>query len=76
MARKSRLLIEGGFYHVMLRGNGGSDIFFSDEYRTEFERLVAEGVMRFGHRIHAYCWMTNDCAVGAYRQNRVRLLVF
>ena len=39
MARKSRLLIEGGFYHVMRRGNGGSDIFFSDEDRAEFERL-------------------------------------
>ena len=59
MARKPRLLIEGGFYHVMLRGNGGSDIFFSDDDRTEFERLVAEGVTRFGHRIHAYCCMTN-----------------
>ena len=59
MARKPRLLIEGGFYHLMLRGNGGSDIFFSDEDRAEFERLVAEGVTRFGHRIHAYCFMTN-----------------
>ena len=59
MARKPRILIEGGFYHVMLRGNGGDAIFFSDDDRVEFERLVAEGVTRFGHRIHAYCWMTN-----------------
>jgi len=29
MARKPRIHIPGGLYHVMLRGNGGQDIFFS-----------------------------------------------
>lgn len=43
----------------MLRGNGGQPIFFGDADRQSFEALVAEGVTRFGHRIHAYCWMTN-----------------
>ncbi len=43
----------------MLRGNGGQPIFYCDEDREQFERLVAEGVKRFGHRIHAYCWMDN-----------------
>lgn len=29
--RKPRIHIPGGLYHVMLRGNGGQDIFFSPE---------------------------------------------
>jgi REP element-mobilizing transposase RayT len=43
----------------MLRGNAGQPIFFHDEGREVFEELVGEGVSRFGHRIHAYCWMPN-----------------
>jgi putative transposase len=59
MARKPRLHIPGGLYHVMLRGNGGQPIFFREEDRVYFAALVEEGVARFGHRIHAYCWMDN-----------------
>ena len=59
MARKPRIHVDGALYHVMLRGNGGQAIFLSDDDRTAFEDLVAEGVSRFGHRIHAYCWMGN-----------------
>ena len=44
---------------MKLRGNGGADIFQHDDDRRRFEALVAEGVKRFEHLIHAYCWMTN-----------------
>jgi REP element-mobilizing transposase RayT len=59
MARKPRIHIPGGLYHVMLRGNGGQDIFFSpeDHYRMFF--LIQEGVERFGHRVLAFCLMGN-----------------
>jgi putative transposase len=33
MARKPRLHVPGGLYHVRLRGNGGQDIFSNDEDR-------------------------------------------
>ena len=59
MARRPRIHFEGALYHVMLRGNGGQSIFLADDDRDAFEALVAEGVARFGHRIHAYCWMGN-----------------
>jgi REP element-mobilizing transposase RayT len=59
MARKPRIHYPGALYHVMLRGNGGGAIFFEEGDRFCFEALVAEGVARFGHRIHAYCWMHN-----------------
>lgn len=59
MARKPRIHVCGGLYHVMLRGNGGQAIFSDDADRQGFCALVAEGVERFGHRIHAYCLMAN-----------------
>jgi REP element-mobilizing transposase RayT len=43
----------------MLRGNGGQSIFFDDKDREHFGSLVGEGVTRFEHRIHGYCWMAN-----------------
>jgi putative transposase len=59
MARKPRLHIPGALYHVILRGNARQDIFFAPEDRTEFYDLLAEGVRRFGYRVHAFCLMTN-----------------
>lgn len=59
MARKPRIHISGGYYHVMLRGNGGMDIFLDDADRYRFYLLMQEGVERFGHRIHAFCLMGN-----------------
>jgi REP element-mobilizing transposase RayT len=43
----------------MLRGNGGQDIFFEDADRYRFYLLLQEGVERYGHRIHAFCMMSN-----------------
>ena len=59
MARKSRIHYPGAVYHVILRGNGGQDIFYSHEDRYRFYLLLQEGVERFGHRIHAFCLMPN-----------------
>ena len=36
MARKKRTHIPGRYYHVMLRGNDGQDIFFNDSDRFKF----------------------------------------
>ena len=59
MARKPRLHVPGGLYHVMLRGNGGADIFFSKADRKRFYALLEEGGQRFGTRLHGFCLMTN-----------------
>ena len=52
MARKPRLHVPGGFYHVMLGGNGGQDIFFTAADRRQFYRLIREGSQRFEYRVH------------------------
>lgn len=59
MARKIRIHIHGGIYHVMLRGNGGMETFSSDEDRCRFPLLLQEGSNRFGYRVHAFCLMGN-----------------
>ncbi len=59
MARKARIHVPGGFYHVMLRGNGGQDVFIDDSDRRYFIDLLAEGTERFGFRVHGYCLMPN-----------------
>lgn len=59
MPRKPRLHVSGGLYHVVLRGNGRQAIFFDAEDRSRWESLLAQGLCRYGHRVHAYCWMTN-----------------
>ena len=59
MARKPRIHYPGAVYHVILRGNGGQDIFYSQEDRYRLYILLQEGIERFGHRIHAFCLMPN-----------------
>ncbi len=59
MARKSRIHYPGAVYHVILRGNGGQDIFYSKADRYRLYLLLQEGIERYGHRIHAFCLMTN-----------------
>jgi len=59
MARKPRVHVPGGYYHVMMRGNMGSDLFFSEADYSRFFLLLQEGIERYGHRVHAFCLMTN-----------------
>ena len=59
MGRKPRIHYPGAFYHVMLRGNGGQAIFFDDSDRCRLYLLIQEGIERFQHRVHAFCFMEN-----------------
>jgi len=43
----------------MMRGNVGGGLFFSDANRSRFLLLMQEGIERYGHRVHAFCLMTN-----------------
>ena len=52
MPRKPRIHVPGGFYHVILRGNGRQAIFFASTDRHTWEDLLQAS-------LHAYCWMTN-----------------
>lgn len=59
MARQQRFHQSLTLYHVMLRGNDGQPIFFEEEDKERLSYLIGEGVGRFGHLIHAFCFMNN-----------------
>jgi REP element-mobilizing transposase RayT len=59
VGRKPRQHYGGAFYHFIARGNDRQPIFLTESDRRAFEGFLSDGVERFGHRIHAYCWMTN-----------------
>jgi len=54
MARRPRLEIAGGLYHVVARGNDRQDIFHSAEDHLKFIDLLAR---QFAYR----CWQTTRC---------------
>lgn len=59
MGRPLRYYSPGAFYHVMLRGNNGRDLFFNDDERQKMCDLIDEGIQKYNHRIHAFCLMSN-----------------
>lgn len=59
MTRSQRVHREGAFYHVMLRGNDGQNIFFTRSDGIAMCILLQQGVEMYEHRIHAFCFMKN-----------------
>ena len=63
MARRLRIHVPGGFFHVTLRGNHRQPIFRSVGDRELLDDILAETLGELGARVHAYCWMTNHIHV-------------
>lgn len=59
MARKHRVVVAGGWYHVMNRGNRQEAIFRTDTDRRRFFGRLPELPERFRTEIHAFVLMDN-----------------
>jgi putative transposase len=59
VARRPRIEVAGGYYHVFARGNERRAIYRDDNDRTSFLELLAEVAEGFGWAILSYCVMTN-----------------
>ena len=59
MARKLRVVVAGGWYHVVNRGNRRAAIFRTDTDRRRFLGRLAELPERFRTEIHAFVLMDN-----------------
>lgn len=59
MARKARIEIEGGLYHVITRGNDRQDIFHTHEDRLRFLTLLTAQKEKLPFFLYAFCLMTN-----------------
>ncbi len=57
MARPLRIVVAGGWYHVVNRGNRRGRIFLTDDDRRRFLALVAELPERFRLEVHAFVLM-------------------
>lgn len=59
MARIARIVLPGYPHHITQRGVRSLPIFYSDEDRSEYLKLLSEQSSRFGVRFLSYCLMTN-----------------
>jgi len=57
MARKRRVALGGFVYHVLNRANDHATLFSSRRDYQAFERILAQGIQRFGMRLLTYCLM-------------------
>lgn len=73
MARKLRVELEGGMYHVLNRGNYRANVFRGGKTRAAFLKCLGETCERTGWRVHAWCIMSNHyhLAVETPRANLV-----
>ncbi len=60
MSRPWRIEFKGALYHVLSRGNEQKDIFWDDEDRNCFIRIMGEMSDRFDVNIFAYVLMDNQ----------------
>jgi putative transposase len=59
IARRPRIEVAGGYYHVFARGNERRAIYRDDNDRTSFLELLEEVVEGFVWTLFSYCLMTN-----------------
>ncbi|MEQ1921926.1 MAG: transposase [Pyrinomonadaceae bacterium] len=59
MARRARVEVEGGLYHLITRGNDRQDIFHSPDDYLKFLSLLLKQKERSAFYLYAYCLMTN-----------------
>ena len=64
MARKPRVEVAGGFYHVVTRGNDKQPIYADDLMRQLHLIILDRTARRFGWRVYAYCLMDNHFHLG------------
>jgi len=59
MARPLRINFPGALYHITARGNEKKNIYFCDEDRHHFLRMLAKAITRFNWVCYDYCLMCN-----------------
>jgi putative transposase len=59
LARKGRLLVENGLYHITSRGDRLESIFEDDDDRRSFLQVLGDALERFDAHALAYCLMGN-----------------
>ncbi len=59
MARRMRVEVEGGLYHLITRGVDRQDIFHDEQDFAKFLAMMATQKLNLPYYLYAYCLMTN-----------------
>jgi putative transposase len=59
MPRKARIIVPGAFHHVMACGIEGRDLFSDEEDRSQFNKLLKEGLNQGRHRLYAWALLSS-----------------
>ena len=59
MPRVARIVVPDLAHHLTQRGNNRQDVFFVDDDRRQYLKLLAGQCRRYGAKILGYCLMTN-----------------
>lgn len=59
MARRLRIEFPSALYHITSRGNARGAVYFNDEDRRTFLRILSSAIHRFNCLCYAYCLMDN-----------------
>lgn len=59
MARPLRIVVPGGLYHVITRGNDRQHVYLDADDFTAFRGILSQVVDRFSWICHSYCLMSN-----------------
>jgi putative transposase len=59
MSRPLRIEFAGALYHITARGNERRDVFFCDDDRFAFLKILEQVCDRLNWLCHAYCIMSN-----------------
>ena len=76
MARKRRVEVEGGLYHVITRGNDRQDVVHSHDDHLKFLSLLAKQKERSPFYLYADCQMTNHVHLLIERRKSINNLHF
>src|SRR5712691_8142515 len=68
MARKTRVELEGGLYHIITRGNNRQTIFKGDDDYQKFLSLLEVQKYELPYFLYAYCLMSNHVHLLIERQ--------
>jgi len=59
MPRLARIVVPGIPHHITQRGNNRQDIFFVDEDKWQYLRILKQQALAYGFSVLGYCLMTN-----------------
>ncbi len=59
MPRVARIVVPGLAHHITQRGNNRQDVFFINDDRRAYLRILTQQAQRYGLSVLSYCLMTN-----------------